>query len=207
MKKRDKVKSSLIIQFTWIIFVSFLISMLIALFCTAIMRWAGIDFRAFNTILIMLLGFAVSLILGTFFAVLFFKRSVDLADNLKVALRKISIFIGIYLITVSNFNIDRLKKQQKLFLIITFIAIFGSFLTWLVTFYSYFIYSNYIKYILIIKEKHNKESVINITDCSIEDKAEYLAKEISKLEKQKNKGEISEEKFLKLKSDLINKFL
>ena len=63
-------------------------------------------------------------------------------DALSIA---ISIFIGIYLITVSNFNIDRLKKQQKLFLIITFIAIFGSFLTWLVTFYSYFIYSNYIK--------------------------------------------------------------
>lgn len=125
-------------------------------------------------------------------------------DALSIA---ISIFIGIYLITVSNFNIDRLKKQKKLFLIITFIAIFGSFLTWLVTFYSYFIYSNYIKYILIIKEKHNKESVINITDCSIEDKTEYLAKEISKLEKQKNKGKISEEEFLKLKSDLINKFL
>lgn len=102
MKKRDKIKSSLIIQFTWIIFVSFLISMLIALFCTAIMRWAGIDFRAFNTILIMLLGFAVSLILGTFFAVLFFKRSVDLADNLKVALRKIS--KGDYSVRIENKN-------------------------------------------------------------------------------------------------------
>ena len=60
MKKHDKVKFSLIIQFTWIIFISFLISMLIVLFATAIMRWAGIDFRAFNTILILVFGFAVS---------------------------------------------------------------------------------------------------------------------------------------------------
>ena len=90
MKKHDKVKFSLIIQFTWIIFISFLISMLIVLFATAIMRWAGIDFRAFNTILILVLGFAVSLILGTLFAVLFFKRTVNLADDLKMALKRIS---------------------------------------------------------------------------------------------------------------------
>ena len=100
MKKRDKVKSSLIIQFTWIIFISSFISMLIALFATAIMRWAGIDLRAFNTILIMVLGFAVSLILGTFFAVLFFKRSVDLADNLKIALKRIS--KGDYSVRIEN---------------------------------------------------------------------------------------------------------
>lgn len=90
MKKHDKVKFSLIIQFTWIIFISFLISMLIVLFATAIMRWAGIDFRAFNTILILVFGFAVSLILGTLFAVLFFKRTVNLADDLKMALKRIS---------------------------------------------------------------------------------------------------------------------
>ena len=90
MKKHDKVKFSLIIQFTWIIFISFLISMLIVLFVTAIMRWAGIDFRAFNTILILVFGFAVSLILGTLFAVLFFKRTVNLADDLKMALKRIS---------------------------------------------------------------------------------------------------------------------
>lgn len=100
MKKRDKVKSSLILQFTWIIFVSFLISMLIALFATAVMRWAGIDFRAFNTLLIMVLGFAVSLILGTFFAVLFFRRSVDLADDLKGALKRIS--KGDYSVRIEN---------------------------------------------------------------------------------------------------------
>ena len=64
--------------------------MLIVLFATAIMRWAGIDFRAFNTILILVLGFAVSLILGTLFAVLFFKRTVNLADDLKMALKRIS---------------------------------------------------------------------------------------------------------------------
>ena len=90
MKKHDKVKFSLIIQFTWIIFISFLISMLIVLFATAIMRWAGIDFRAFNTILILVFGFAVSLILGTLFAVLFFKRTVNLANDLKMALKRIS---------------------------------------------------------------------------------------------------------------------
>ena len=64
--------------------------MLIVLFATAIMRWAGIDFRAFNTILILVFGFAVSLILGTLFAVLFFKRTVNLADDLKMALKRIS---------------------------------------------------------------------------------------------------------------------
>ena len=60
---------------------------------------------------------------------------------------------------------------------------------------------------MIYKEKVSSFGNVIDTEATIEDKADFLSKEIKKLEKSRDKGEISEEEFLKLKSDLINKFL
>ena len=119
----------------------------------------------------------------------------------------ISLIVGIYMIIVSKFDLEKLAKQQKIFLAFTFIAIFGSFITWILTFYSYFALSNCLKYKMLYKEEVSLNKDIIDVEATIEDKAEFLSKEIEKLEKSKKKGEISEEEFLKLKSDLINKFL
>ena len=115
--------------------------------------------------------------------------------------------VGIYMIVISKFDFEKLAKQQKIFLTFTFIAIFGNFITWIITFYSYFALSNFLKYKMLYKEKVSLNKDIIDVEATIEDKAEFLSKEIEKLEKSKKKGEISEEEFLKLKSDLINKFL
>ena len=119
----------------------------------------------------------------------------------------ISFVVGIYMIVISRFDFEKLAKQQKSFLAFTFIAIFGNFITWIITFYSYFALSNFLKYKMLYKEKVSLNKDIIDVEATIEDKAEFLSKEIEKLEKSKKKGEISEEEFLKLKSDLINKFL
>ena len=119
----------------------------------------------------------------------------------------ISLIVGIYMIIVSKFDLEKLAKQQKIFLALTFIAIFGSFITWILTFYSYFALSNFFRYKMIYKEKLTPFGNVIDAEATIEDKAEFLSKEIKKLEKSRDKGEISEEEFLKLKSDLINKFL
>ena len=118
----------------------------------------------------------------------------------------ISFGIGIYMIVVSRLDLEKLIKQQKVFLVLTFIAIFGSFITFLITFYTNFVLSSFLQYRVIYRKQANTD-VIDIENVTIQDKADYLAKEIAKLEKKKEKGEISEEEFLKLKSELINKFL
>lgn len=110
------------------------------------------------------------------------------------------------MIVVSRLDLEKLIKQQKVFLVLTFIAIFGSFITFLITFYTNFVLSSFLRYRVIYRKQANTD-VIDIENATIQDKADYLAKEIAKLEKKKEKGEISEEEFLKLKSELINKFL